>query len=68
MVYTRSLSEFAAVGIRESLAIAVSNNNDPTGKSIVYNCYAVILIIVGFVLHNGLKGSKLDKPGYIDPH
>jgi len=58
MVYTRNLREFAAVGIRALLAIAVSNNNDPTGKRIVYTCYAVILIIVGFVLCSGLKSRK----------
>ncbi|MCZ4223270.1 hypothetical protein [Pedobacter rhodius] len=58
MVYTRNLREFAVVGIWALLAIAVSNNTNPTGKNIVYACYAVSAIIVAFVIHSGLKNRK----------
>ncbi len=58
MVYTRNLRELAVVGIWALLAISVSNNADPTGKNIVYACYAVSFNILAFVIHSGLKNRK----------
>jgi len=58
MVYTRNLREFAAVGIWALLAISVSNNTNPTGKGIVYACYAVSFIILAVVIYSGLKNRK----------
>ncbi|MFC4210389.1 hypothetical protein ACFOWA_04300 [Pedobacter lithocola] len=58
MVYTRNLREFAVVGIWALIAISVSNNNDPAQVSIVYTCYAVSVIILGFIITSGLKNRK----------
>jgi hypothetical protein len=58
MVYTRNLREFAVVGIWALMAISVSNNTNPSGKNIVYTCYAVSIIILAFVIHSGLKNRK----------
>jgi len=58
MVYTRNLREFGVVGIWALFAISVSNNGYPDRGNIVYACYAVIIMIAGFVIHNGLKSHK----------
>jgi hypothetical protein len=58
MVFTRNLREFAVVGIWALFAISVSNKANPEGKSIVYACYAVMIVIAFFIIHNGLKSRK----------
>lgn len=58
MVYMRNLREFAVVGVWALIAIAVSNNMNPTGENIVYACYAVSTIIFAFVIRSGLKNKK----------
>lgn len=58
MVYTRNLREFASVGIWALIAISVSNNRNDGGQNIVYASYAVSIVILCFIIFNGLKSNK----------
>ncbi|GAA4202915.1 hypothetical protein GCM10022289_18410 [Pedobacter jeongneungensis] len=55
MVLTRNLREFATVGIWALFAISVANQHQPDQKLIVYACYIVMLILLVFIIRNGLK-------------
>jgi len=58
MVYSRNLREFAVVGIWALFAISVSNKSNPAGENIVYACYAVMLVVLLFIIQNGLKNKS----------
>ena len=58
MVYTRNLREFAVVGIWALFAISVSNNHNSDTKSIVYTCYAVMVILGVVIIQNGLQSRS----------
>lgn len=58
MVYTRNLREFAVVGLWALFAISVSNNHNSDTKSIVYTCYAVMVILGIVIIQNGLQSRS----------
>lgn len=58
MVLTRNLREFAAVGIWALFAISVTNQLQQDGEPIVYACYAVIFVVLAFIIGNGLRNRN----------
>jgi len=58
MIYFRNLREFGVVGIWALFAISVSNKANPGGENIVWACYAVMLILLLFIIQNGMKSKR----------
>lgn len=57
MVWKRNLREYALVGIWGLVAVAIGNSDGGT-EAIVYGCYGMSLIILVFIVLNGLKDRE----------
>lgn len=58
MVSTRNLREYALVGVWALMAISVSNRANGGAESIIFTCYAVVIILLVFITINGFKNRQ----------